>query len=90
MNDNNNNIKVGTVKVFDTLVKFSYIVGLMCSGREIHMQDVMNDELSQVPTSMFTDQGEMRAAKEKSSLKTILQVEASQKTIPKPTHFIID
>ena len=51
------------MKIFDTSVIFSCIVGLVCSGGEIQMQDVMNRELSPVPTSMLTDQGEMRTAK---------------------------
>lgn len=73
-------VKVEAVKVFDTNLIYSRVIGLQASGRDVDIKDVLGHELAPVPTSMFDDTGEMRIAKSKSTLKKILQVEVSDKS----------
>ena len=72
-------VKVGAVKIFDTNLIYSRVIGLHASGRDIAIKDVFGHELAPVPTSMFDDTGDMRIAKSKSTLKNILQVEVSDR-----------
>ena len=69
-------VNVGAVKVFDTNLIYSRVIGLQASGRDIDIEDVLGHELAPVPTSMFHD---TRIAKSKSTLKKILQVEVSDR-----------
>lgn len=57
------------IRVMDTNLTYSSVIGLQASSRDIDINDVLSRELSSVPTSMFTDDGEMRIAKCKSFLK---------------------
>ena len=54
------------------------MIGLQASSQEVDIKKCLDYELAPVPTSMFTDEGEMRIAKSKSTLKTNLQVEVSE------------
>ena len=72
-------VKVGAVKVFDTNLIYSRVIGLQASGRDIDIKDVLGHEHAPVPKSMFDDIGNMRIAKSKSFLKKILQVEVSDR-----------
>ena len=72
-------VKVGAVKVFDTNLIYSKVIGLQGSGRDIDITDVLGHELAPVPTSMFDDTADMRIAKPKSTLKKIFQVEVSDR-----------
>ena len=72
-------LKVGAVKVFDTNLIYSKVIGLQVSGRDIDVKDVLGNEIAPVPTSMFDDTGDMRIAKSKSTLRKILQVEVSDR-----------
>ena len=68
-------IKVDKMSVYDTELIYSRVIGLQ-SSRDISMKDVLEYELSPVPTSLFEDSGEMRTPKAKSTLKRKLQVDA--------------
>ena len=70
-------VKVGAVKLVDTNLIYSRVIGLQASGRHFDIKDVFGHELAPVPTSMFDGTGDMRIAKSKSPLKKILQVEVS-------------
>ena len=70
-------VKVGAVKVFDTNLIYSRMIGLQVREWDIDIKDVLGHVLAPVPTSMFDDTGYMRIAKSKSTLKKILQVEVS-------------
>ena len=84
-------IKVGDATVFDTELIYSRVIGLQASSREIDIKLLLSYELSPVPTSMFTDSGEMRTAKAKSVLKQVLQKEVSSRSIKKQiTTVVID
>ena len=83
-------VKVGQVKVFDTNVIYSRVLGLQASGREIDIRDVLSHELAPIPTALFDDHGEMRIAKAKASLKKQLQVEVSDRTTGPVDTVIID
>ena len=72
-------VKVGAVKVFDTNLTYSRVIGLQARERDIDIKDVLGHELAPVPTSMFDDTGDMRIAKSKYTLKKILQVEVSDR-----------
>ena len=52
------------------------MIGLRVSSRDVDINDVFSHELAPIPTSMFTEVGEMRISKAKSVLKKQLQVSA--------------
>jgi len=66
-------VKVGNNNVYDTNLIYSRVLGLQQS-RDIDIKTVLAHELSLVPTSMFDDEGKMRIATTKSTLKKKLQV----------------
>ncbi len=70
-------VRVGDQKVFDTNLIYSRVIGLQASNRDIDISNVLSHELAPVPTSMFSETGEMRTSKAKSTLKRQLQVEVS-------------
>ena len=55
----------------------------MCLLRvdQISLKDLFNYELAQVPTSLFTDTGEERYPKVKSTLKKKLKIEVSNRSL---------
>ena len=84
MNHARKHVKVGAVKVFDTNLIYSRVIGLQACERDIDIKDVLGQELAPVPTFMFDDTGgyeRMRIAKSKSksTMKKILQVEVSDR-----------
>ena len=71
-------VKNGAAKMLNTTLLFSRVIGLQASSREtIDIRNLLSYELAPVPTSMFTDSGDMRIGKSKEQLKTQLQVELS-------------
>ena len=64
--------------MFDTALIFSRVLCLQ-KVRDIDMKDVMQYELAGVPPSMFDETGEMRITKSKSTLKTKLQVDLTER-----------
>ena len=72
-------MKVGAVNVFDTNLIYSRVIGLQAREWDIDIKDSLGHELAPVSTSMFDDTGDMRIAKSKSTLKTNLQVEVSDR-----------
>ena len=74
-------VNIGAEKMFNTTLLFSRVIGLQASSREeIYIRNLLSYELAPVPTSMFTDSGDMRIRKSKAHLKTQLQVELSTRT----------
>ena len=65
-------VKVGAVglKVYDTNLIYSRVIGLQASGRPVDIDDLLAHELARVRSSLFTDSGELRTASAKSVLKT--------------------
>jgi len=55
-------IKIGNIELYDTNLIYSRVIGLQGS-RDISMKDVLEYELSPVPTSMYEDNGEIRITK---------------------------
>ena len=74
-------IQVGSAKVYDA------IIGLKASGRDLNLNDV---ELAPIPTSMVPNNGEMRLATSKSTLKDTFKVEVTGRYAPKATSVIVD
>ena len=60
-------MKVGDVKVFNTNLTYSKVIGLQARERDTDIKDVLGYELAALPTSMFDDTGYMRIAKSKST-----------------------
>ncbi|KAJ8317814.1 hypothetical protein KUTeg_004634 [Tegillarca granosa] len=81
-------LKVGDTKVYDTDLIYSRVIGIQMS-RKIDIKEVLSYELAPVPTSMFTDSGEMRIAKAKSVLKQQLQKEVSSRQTTKDVKTLI-
>ena len=50
-------------KVYDTNLIYSGIIGLQASGRNMNLIEVLKYELALIPTSMFTNKGEMNSDK---------------------------
>ena len=74
-------VQIGDQRVFDTNVIYSRLIGLQASSREIDILKFLDHELAPVPTSMFSETGEMRIAKSKSTLMTNLKAETSERLI---------
>ena len=70
-------VKVGNNNLYDTNLNYSRVLGLQQS-RGIDIKTVLAHALSPMPTSMFDDEGKMRIATTKSTLKKKLQVTMSQ------------
>ena len=64
-------IKVGAVKVYDTNLIYSRVIGLQASDRPVDIADLLAHELARVPSPLFTDSGALRTASAKSVLKII-------------------
>jgi hypothetical protein len=70
-------MKVGDKNLFDANLVYSRVVGLQA------FKDFLAHELAlQIPTSMFTETGEMRCSKATSVLKNQLKVEFSSRNTP--------
>ena len=52
-------VKVGAVKVFDTNLIYSRVIGIQAREWDIDIKDVLGHELAPVPTSMFDDTGDI-------------------------------
>ena len=86
MNVTRKHVKMGATKIFNTTLLFSRVIGLQASSREtIDIQNLLSYELASVPTSMFTDSGDMRIGKSKAQLKT--QIELSTRKASQEIQF---
>ena len=54
------NIKVGDTNVFNTEIIYTRVIGIQESSWEIDIKQLLSYELSQVPTAMFSESGEIR------------------------------
>ena len=63
-------IKVGAVKVYDTNLIYSRVIGLQACDRPVDIADLLAHELACLPSPLFTDSGELKTASAKSVLKT--------------------
>jgi len=66
-------LKVGETKVFDTNLIYTTVIGLQTSSHDMEIDQILAHELVPVPTSMFTDMGDMKICTAKSILKKLLQ-----------------
>ncbi len=82
-------VTVDGVSAFDTSLIFSRVLCLQ-KVRDIDMNDVLGYELSGVPPSMFEGTGEMRITKSKSTLKTNLQMELTDRQSLHPDAIVVD
>ena len=54
-------LKIGETKVYDTTLIFSRVIGLQASSRDsVDINEALSYELAPVPTSMFTDTGDLK------------------------------
>ena len=65
---------VGDVIVVDQEAIYARVIGLLVSQRDINFHDVLPTELAAFPPSMFKENGQMRDANNKSTLKQNLAV----------------
>ena len=65
------------------------MIGLQASTRDVDVKRLFTYELSPVPTSMFSETGEMRIAKGKSTLKNVLKKEVSSRLLVKQVPTVI-
>ena len=82
-------IRTGSSANYDTSLIFSRVMCSMASC-DVDVKDIFRDELALIPTSLFTDSGDMTITKTKSLLKRKLQVEKSCRTLQEPDALIID
>ena len=74
-------LKVAETKVFDTNLIYTTVIGLQTSSRDIDIARILAHELPLVPTSMFTDMGDMKICTDKSVLKEMLQSTVSTRNL---------
>ena len=66
-------VQIGDQKVFDTNVIYTRLIGLQASSGEVDILKFLDNELAPVPALMFSETGDMRIAKSKSTLMTNLK-----------------
>ena len=76
-------IQVGSAKVYDTNLIYSRIIGLIASGRDMNLNEVLKYELAPILTPMFNNNVDMRLETSKSTLKNKLNVEVTGRYAPK-------
>ena len=81
-------IQVESAKVYETNQIYSRIIGLKASCQDMNLNEGLKYE--SIPTSMFTNNGEMRLATSKSSLENKLKIEVTGRYAPKATSVIIN
>ena len=60
---------MGSAKVYDTNLIYSRIIALKASGRDMNLNEGLKYELAPIPTTIFTNNGDLRLATSKSTLK---------------------
>ena len=83
-------MQVGKHKLLNIDLIYSRVIGLQASSRDCDLQNLFSYELAPIPTSMFTEQGEMKISKGKSLLKKQLQVEVSVRSVRNFESTVID
>ena len=73
---NKKSVKVGDIEVYNTEIIYARVMCILSTNR-IKLDEVLKYELSPRPNSLFKENGNMRLAKSKSTLKNNLQVEMS-------------
>lgn len=89
MSESKKRVRVGDVAVFDTSLIFSRVLCLQ-KVRDINMKEVLGYELAAVPPSLFDEAGEMCITKSKSTLRTKLQVEVTERHLILPDAIVLD
>ena len=69
---------------------YQRVIGIVLSDRGLNYQEVFGTELNTFSTAMFKDDGTMRLAENKSSLKNMLQVGIPEQCVPTPNVLIAD
>ena len=64
---------IGESKVFDINLIYKRVIGLQISSRETDIDCILEHELAPVPTSMFSETGDMKICTAKSVLQKVLQ-----------------
>ena len=82
-------LQEGVQPAFDTEVIFIRTMGLM-NTMDFDLRELFDYELSQIPTSLFIDDGNLRPSTAKSKLKKSIEVEQSLRTTPDPLVFVLD
>lgn len=75
MTEAKKHIKVADKMIYDTEIMYARAMVLQNSSREYDADNLLIYELSPYPLSMFENDGEIRIAKTKSTLKNSLKVE---------------
>eukprot|EP00745_Piridium_sociabile_P037812 TRINITY_DN68984_c0_g1_i6.p1 TRINITY_DN68984_c0_g1~~TRINITY_DN68984_c0_g1_i6.p1 ORF type:complete len:1121 (+),score=248.01 TRINITY_DN68984_c0_g1_i6:81-3443(+) len=82
-------LKVAGQDVVNPEAIYNRVIGLLVSQRDLDLEAVFATELTAYPPSMFEADGTMRTTG-KSTLKTNLQVETSQRHVLNPTAIVVD
>ncbi|KAG7177523.1 hypothetical protein Hamer_G008156 [Homarus americanus] len=82
-------MRIADKDVYDNNLIYSRVLGLQ-HARDIGLTTVLKYELAPLPTSMFTESGDMYIATSKMTLKKKLQVLVSARLSPDPQILIID
>ncbi len=90
MRSSKKHINIREGKIYDTELIYSRVMGMQVSGREVDIKNIIQHELSPIPTALFEESGNMRPARAKSVLKQKLQVEKSRRTIEPSNALVID
>ena len=56
-------IKVGAVKVYDTNLIYSRVIGLQACDKPVDIDDLLAHEVARLPSPLFTDSGELSMLK---------------------------
>ena len=76
-------------EIIDTELIYSRVMALK-GCRTFNLPALFECELAPIPTALFDDDGDMRSATSKSTMKTRLQVEVSSRTLTRATVKVLD
>ena len=81
MDAKSKHVSIGEHRVYDQELIYARAIGLLASSRELNFDDVLSYELAAYPPSMFSEEGKMRTATAKSSLKPFFKFVFQKETV---------
>ena len=83
-------VPVNDAEIVDTSLIYSCVIAMQLTNEVMTVENIFKYELSPIPTALFNDEGEMKTAKSKSDLKSLLGTKVSSRGLAKPDLTVID
>ena len=83
-------VPLNDVEIIETSLIYLRVIVIQLTNKAMTVENIFNYKLSPIPTALFNDKAEMRAAKSKSDLKSLLGTKVSSRGLAKPNLTVID